>query len=275
MVHDYNIPEWVSGDTLVLVISYSGTTEETLSSAKFAIKKGASVTGITTGGELEKILREKNLPVAIINASDNPCGQPRFGVGQMMFAMLKVLSAKNLLTINESEMELALSEVDSWQADLKKDNGFLKLYGAANEMKNKMPVFVLAEHLAGTGRFIRNQFHETAKTFGSCYDIPELNHHLMESLSYPEENKKIIEFVFFESDLCSDKTKKRIAVTKDVLSKQGIGSRSFHIGGATKLGQSLIAMMHGMYLAFSLALIHEKDPSEIPWVNYFKEQLKK
>ena len=83
MSHDYVIPAWVDEKTLVLAISYSGGTEETLSAIKKAIGKNAQVVCITTGGDLEKIAREFNLELRKINSKYNPCNQPRFGVGFM------------------------------------------------------------------------------------------------------------------------------------------------------------------------------------------------
>ena len=57
--HEYYIPSWVCENTLVLAVSYSGTTEETLSATNEAIERGAYIVGITTGGKLKEIL-EKN-----------------------------------------------------------------------------------------------------------------------------------------------------------------------------------------------------------------------
>lgn len=271
--HEYTIPPWVNKETLVLAISYSGTTEETLSATEKALAQNAYVVGITAGGTLEKILKEAGSPVCIINREDNPCDQPRYAVGAMMMNMLKVFTAHNLCTINKSDIQKSLEELEVWQKDFIDSNKIEEIYEETKELENKMPVLIHAEHLANLGHFVRNQIHETGKAFAVIHEIPELNHHLMEGLAYPLDNQKNLRVLFFESNLYSDKIKKRFEVTKDVLTKQNISYKSISIDGTTQLSQALIGMLRGQYVAFSLALIHEKDPSEIPWVNYFKKQL--
>lgn len=279
--HDYNIPNFVNENTLVLAISYSGGTEETLSATKKAIEKNANVVCITVGGELEKIATEpstagkNNLDLRKINTEYNPCNQPRFGVGFMMMHIIKVCTDYRVCNLNHTDVESALAELESWQNNFKQNNLIDTIYTEAQTIKDFMPVLVYSEHLTNLGRFTRNQIHETAKTLALAHEIPELNHHLMEGLEFPDTNKEKIYFVFFESNLYSEKINKRIAVTKDVLAKQGIKHTTVDMDGKSKLAQILIGMQRAMYLAYTLGIIHEKDPSDIKWVNYFKEQLAK
>lgn len=284
--HDYVIPKWVNNETLVLAISYSGETEETLSGTEQALNSGATIVGITTGGELAEILKNKparlddssrsggNIPVCIIDTKNNPCGQPRFGVGIIMMTMMKIFTAHNLCTLSKNEIAGGMEELIEWQNN-KSQIVLGEIYERVKLLKDNIIILVYAEHLSNVGRFVRNQIHETGKTLALAHEIPELNHHLMEGLSFPEENKKLLHFIFLESDFYKDKIKKRYAVTKDVLDKQGIKYSSVKIDGETPFSQVLIAMLRGMYFAYTLSYVHEKDPSEIPWVNYFKEQMGK
>lgn len=275
MSHDYNIPNFVNENTLVLAISYSGGTEETISATQKAIAKNAQVVCITVGGELEKIAVENNLDLRKINTEYNPCNQPRFGVGFMMMHIIKVTTDYGVCNLGKEEVGKALTELEAWQNNFKINNSIDTIYREANEMKDFMPVLVYSEHLANLGRFTRNQIHETAKTLALAHEIPELNHHLMEGLEFPDTNKEKVYFIFFESNLYSEKINKRISVTKDVLSKQGIKYKTVDMEGESNLAQILIGMQRAMYLAYTLGIIHEKDPSDIKWVNYFKEQLAK
>ncbi len=273
--HEYSIPSWVDKSTLVFAISYSGTTEETISATEEAFVKGAYVVGITTDGDnpLRKILDGKKAPICTINKSDNPCGQPRYAVGSMMMKILKVCIAQNLCSLNEGDVTKAIKELTEWQKSFVSSNHIEQIYDEVKDLENKMPVLIHGEHLTNLGRFVRNQIHETGKAFAVTHDIPELNHHLMEGLEYPLDNVKNVRVLFFESNLYGDRIKKRFKITKDVLSKQNIIYKSINIDGETPFAQILIGMLRGQYMAFGLALIHEKDPSETMWVRYFKEQL--
>jgi glucose/mannose-6-phosphate isomerase len=272
--HDYNIPEWVNEETLVLAMSYSGGTEETISGTEEAINCGANIVGITVGGKLEEILKDRNIPVCILDTKENPCGQPRFGVGMMLVTMLKIFLAHDICKLSEKEIEDGIEELKDWQ-NKNKEIALAKIYERVKLLKDKIIVLIYAEHLTNVGRFVRNQIHETAKTLALAHEIPELNHHLMEGLKFPESNKKNLHFIFLESDIYNDKIKKRYEVTKDVLGKQGMENESVKIDGGTPFAQILIAMQRGMYFAFILSFVHQKDPSEIPWVNYFKKEMGK
>ncbi|MCC6323825.1 SIS domain-containing protein [Candidatus Nomurabacteria bacterium] len=275
MSHDYNIPAWVDENTLVLAISYSGGTEETLSATHLALEKKAQMVCITVGGELEKIATENNLDLRKINTEYNPCNQPRFGVGFMMMHIIKVATDYRVCNLNSDEVAKALMELEAWQNNFKQNNLIDEIYTEAQTLRDVMQVLVYSEHLTNLGRFTRNQIHETAKTLALAHEIPELNHHLMEGLEFPNTNKEKVYFMFFESNLYSEKINKRIAVTKDVLAKQGIKYTTVEMEGRSKLAQILIGMQRAMYLAYTLGIIHQKDPSDIKWVNYFKEQLAK
>ncbi|MBC7189022.1 SIS domain-containing protein, partial [Candidatus Aerophobetes bacterium] len=58
---DYHLPSFVDEKTLVFAISYSGNTEETISSFKEAVERGCRVISISSGGELERLSREKEV----------------------------------------------------------------------------------------------------------------------------------------------------------------------------------------------------------------------
>src|SRR5258708_23764757 len=65
IVPDYELPSFVNSDTLVIASSYSGSTEETLAAVENAVKKGAKIAGITSGGKLAEFLRNGHYPALI------------------------------------------------------------------------------------------------------------------------------------------------------------------------------------------------------------------
>ncbi len=81
--------------------------------------------------------------------------------------------------------------------------------------------------------------------------------------------------MFLDSSLYDARHKKRIVLTKDVASKNSIESENFVPLGTTMLSQSLSVLSFGGYVTFYLGILYNEDPSLIPWVDYFKEQLAK
>src|SRR3989339_2145212 len=59
---DYNLPGFVDGNTLVILSSYSGTTEEVLMVGQKAYEKKAKIIGISDGGKLKDFLDKIKAP---------------------------------------------------------------------------------------------------------------------------------------------------------------------------------------------------------------------
>ncbi len=267
VVNDYHLPAFANSSTLVFLTSYSGTTEETLSCAKEAVERNCAIAGLTSGGELETFLKNGNYPHYIFGPKFNPSGQPRLGTGYIAFGTLAVFGKMGLVELPETEVRDAINllktETDNIKSEAKR---------MAPLLQNKIPLIIAAEFLEGNAHIARNQMNETAKSFSDFAVLPELNHHLMEGLKYPTKD---IVALFFNSALYSEKIQKRVSLTKDVIEKNGLSVLEYDIKGDSKLAQMLNVLSFGGYLSLFLSLLYKEDPSLIPWVDYFKDQLKK
>ena len=103
--------------------------------------------------------------------------------------------------------------------------------------------------------------------------IPELNHHLMEGLTYPAEIKDRLVFVFIESTLYSSQIVKRFAITKEIVEKNNIATVSIALTSDTVLNQVFELIQKGAYSSFFASMLYGIDPAPIPWVDYFKQAL--
>src|SRR3990167_8210886 len=101
IVDDYLLPGYIDEETLVVLSSYSGTTEEVLTCATNALSKKAIISGITAGGELANFFKENNLSFYLFDPKYNTSNQPRIGFGYMVGGRLGILI--NLGYINEKE----------------------------------------------------------------------------------------------------------------------------------------------------------------------------
>jgi len=262
LVNGYNLPKYVDENTLVLLSSYSGSTEETLSCAKQAVEKKAKITSVTAGSKLGELLKTNNLPGYIFNPIHNPAGQPRMGVGYMVVGFISILNKLGLINIED-----ALSGIE-W---LETENIEQKAKDLAENFNEKIPLIIASEHLSGNAHILRNQFNETAKNFSTFGLIPELNHHLMEGLAHPVDNKLVA--LFLDSSLYTERNQKRVSLTKDVVKQNKVEVVEVSIEGENHFEQMLYALSMGGFLTYHLALIYGQDPSVIPWVDFFKEKL--
>lgn len=266
--NDYSLPGFADENTLVILSSYSGGTEETLSCLGQARAKKCKITGITTGGKLGGIFDTAKTRYIKINPTNNPAGQPRLGTGYSVFGLISILSKLNILNIKDEEVTTAIDDAKSNKETAK--GMALKL---SRELMDSIPLVFSSGFLTGNAHIIRNQMNETAKTFSSYSPIPELNHHLMEGLKNPKN--KNIKVLFLYSKLYPGIIKKRIELTKDVVSQNGLPYLEYEAVGESEISQSLNTLSFGGFLTLYLALLYGLDPSLIPWVDYFKENLHK
>lgn len=267
-LNDYHLPAWVNEKTLVIASSYSGTTEEILSCAEEAINRKLKITGITSGGKLAEILSTNKIPALIFDPSHNPSKQPRLGTGYMILGLIAILVRLGLLSVSDGEVESAIAELEASHEEIK-----ARAKEIAEKLQGFIPVVFAAEFLEGNSHVIRNQFNETAKSFAAFSSLPELNHHLMEGLKFPADKKLYV--LFIESSLYSGKLQKRLAITRDVILKNNIPQVSYQAKGSSKLSQMLNVLSFGGYVSLFSAFLYDQDPSVIPWVDYFKEQMAK
>jgi glucose/mannose-6-phosphate isomerase len=96
----------------------------------------------------------------------------------------------------------------------------------------------------------------------------------MEGLANPTENKNILYFIFFNSNLYSPRVEKRYPLTIDVVKQNNIPSHEFQPFSNDKLSQVFETLIFGSFLVYYLAKNYSINPTVIPWVDYFKKKLK-
>jgi len=277
IVNDYQLPSFVDEKSLLIASSYSGATEETLSSLKDALVKKAKIVGIASGGELVDILEKESRPFYQFDPKYNPCGQPRMGVGYSIGGTLGLLVGLGFINFNDQQMEKALVGLRELQKsfDLPSRTQENRAKKAAQALSGKIPIVIASEFLSGNAHIFANQINESAKTFAIYLLLPEINHHLLEGIRLPENLGQRIRFFFLETGLYSEKIKARVRITKEVLSKWGIESISYNIQSNGKFQAAFEALVFSSWTSFYLAVANEIDPTPIPNVDFFKQQLAK
>ena len=276
IVNEYHLPAYANEDTLVVASSNSGSTEETLSCLQDAIERKCKIVGMTTGGKLAEVCREKKIPCFVFDQSrGNPSGQPRMSTGYMILASIGIFAKAGLISLDEKNIDDAIAILKEgktiFSGDIPTASNDAKKF--AEQIAGKIPIFIAAEFFAGTIHTLANQFNENGKNFSSWYLLPELNHHLMEGLGFPKTNSEMLCALFIESPLYGERIRERITLTKDVVEKNGISFLSFTPRATSPLAQTFEVLQFGSYVGFYLAMANGLNPSPIPWVDYFKKQL--
>lgn len=277
VVNSYTLPGYVNENTLVVLSSYSGTTEETLASAEEAQRRNAQIMIITGGGDLAALAKEKGYSAYIIDPKHNPSNQPRMAIGYSIMGTLGLLSHAGLFELTKQDVEDAVAAVlaadDRSRVDVPQEENEAKLI--ALHLVDRRGVFVTSEHLIGATHTSTNQFNENAKSFLDYKVVPEINHHLMEGLRFPASNANDHIFIFLTSDLYHPRNQARMKLTQQVVEQQDIETLVVKLRTENKLAQVFELITLLAYANFYLAMLENINPTPIPFVDWFKDELKK
>lgn len=266
IVSDYHLPSFVNETTLVVLTSYSGTTEEVLSCANEALDKKAQIIVLTKGDKLAEFAKVNNIFSYIFDGNLNPSGVPRLGLGYTVIGLIGLLHKAGIakLDINLLQSAIENTQLNTLKEQAKND---------VEKYQNNIPVIFASEHLTGNAQILRNQFNETSKSFSAFYLIPDLNHHLMEGLQFP--TNAALKFFIFDSNNYTPKNKKRTELTIEVVKRNKRDVEIFNPNGKDIYEDVINTIVYGSYLTLFLGLSYQQNPAVNPWVDFFKAELKK
>lgn len=263
IVNGYALPHFVDKNTLVIHCSYSGSTEEVIACLAEAREEKIPSFVITEGGALVAAAKKFRIPYFAFHTDNNPSKQPRIGTGYTMTAMYEVLKKEGLLAAGTPDLIAATKQMT---IDTEVPFRFAK------ELLGQSFVVIAAEHLIGNAHVMSNQLNESAKAFAPSYFLSELNHHLLEGLGSLKPARKHWTFIFLESKEYMPRTRKRLAITRQVIEKQGFKTRTISFNGSRAI-QCLKLLSFSGFFSFYSAILAKKNPATIPWVDYFKKRL--
>ena len=71
------------------------------------------------------------------------------------------------------------------------------------------------------------------------------------------------------------RNQQRMKITKKVLDKYSIKYQTLKLTGRNRIEQVFETIQLGGFVGFYLSMLNKIDPAPIPWVDYFKAELKK
>jgi glucose/mannose-6-phosphate isomerase len=274
--NDYELPIWVKEDTLVVANSYSGNTEETLSSVEAAQKVSAKIIGVTTGGKLKEMIQAKQIDGVFVDDSRvNPSHLPKVGLGVSFGALAGTLAKMGVLKLNEKELQDALDELNEvrkmWLPEIEETDNPAKQI--AKWLYGYVPVLFGGRPLLGSLNAGRNVMCEVSRVFTLFFDFPEVNHVLVEATQKPDIVKEKFKYLFFISNFNHPRVLIRYKVTAEILTKQGLAFKDYQLKGSSKLTQALELPHFCAWVAFYLSVLAGTDPGPEPWIVELKNKL--
>ncbi|QQS60991.1 MAG: bifunctional phosphoglucose/phosphomannose isomerase [Candidatus Moraniibacteriota bacterium] len=261
----YETPLESSKETLHIICSHSGNTEETLSALEVIAKKGFPLIGVSSGGTLERRCLELDipfvkLPIPFLNF------QPRMASGHFFSVLIGILIRSGILP--EILREEILSEAKNMQQCIENQEMIAKEIGES--LKGKTPIIYSSERFRALAMTWKIKINENAKTPAFWNYFPELNHNEMVGFTYPQA-----EFSFF---LLRDEDEdprilRRFEVFSQLMKKAGREVKIIDISGNTVYSKLFSTLSFGDWVSYYLALAYDIDPTPVDMVEAFKKML--
>ena len=271
---NYLLPGFVDERTLVIVSSYSGDTEETISAYRDASKKRAKLIVVTSNGVLRKLADKDNVPVVSI-----PKGlPPRCAIGYMFFPALILLSKINIVKCDLRAVDETIKLLD----DIRRNRAGFRVGEKKNIAKltaisiyDKYPViYASQDYMDCVVTRWRAQLAENAKTLSSGNLFPEMNHNEITGWNNPKKILKGFIAVILKDALDHPRISRRMDITKKMINKEGHGVIEISALGRTRLARIFSLLYIGDFVSVYLAILNRTDPTPVERITYLKNALK-
>ena len=259
---DYFLPAFVNENTLLIISSYSGNTEETVQVLSSALTLNPKIVCVTAGGKVLEIAKQNNLDHIII-----PDGMPPRSCFAYSFTQLfYVLKGMNLIG-NSFELQLknTLALLNSEQENIKTEAKSL-----ADKLLGKLPVIYSTANYEGVCVRFRQQINENSKMLCWHAALPEMNHN--EIVGWVEKNENLA-VVFFRNDDDFYRTQKRMDFLSEVAGN--CTPYVYHVWskGTSAVERTFYLVLFGDWVSVYLGELKNIDASEVKVIDRLKQTL--
>jgi glucose/mannose-6-phosphate isomerase len=258
----YFIPAFVNENTLVIVSSYSGNTEETINCFELALAKNAKIVCITSGGKIKNTAIDKGLDLVIV-----PGGMPpRSCLGYSLTQLLFVLNFFHLTSFQVQQqlsaaINLILAEKENMIAEAKK---------IAQLLQGKIPVIYSTTYNEGIAVRFRQQLNENSKILCWHQVIPEMNHN--ELVGWTEKNDSFAVLILLDQTEYS-RNLSRVAINKEVIAKYAHSITEVYSKGDSTIEKAIYFIHLCDWISVELADLRGIDATEVNVINHLKSKL--
>jgi glucose/mannose-6-phosphate isomerase len=261
---DYFLPAFVGENTLLIVCSYSGNTEETIAAMQHGLKAKATVVGVTSGGKIADLAAKKDADCILV-----PAGMPpRACIGYSVVQLLYILTHFGLID-NEFEKQIknAIKLLDNEEKDIQK-----KARAIAKKLLGKLPIIYSASDFEGMAIRFRQQLNENSKVLAWHGAIPEMNHN--ELVGWRDEAKdKAVLILRNEDDY--ERVQTRMEINKKIFKKYTSTIIEIYSQGKG-YWEKLFYFIHITdWVSVILADLREVDATEVKVIDFLKGSLAK
>jgi glucose/mannose-6-phosphate isomerase len=259
---DYSLPAFVNENTLLLICSYSGNTEETISVLNSAISKKPQIICVSSGGSISETAKTHDFCLIKI-----PGGHPpRASFGYPLVQLLNIFETLGLSKTNYNvEIPNFISLTNTDKEQIISESLLL-----AQKLHKKIPVIYCINGTEGIAIRFRQQINENSKMLCWHQVIPEMNHN--ELVGWVEKNDDLA-VVALRTDYDHHRSVKRLEICKNIINPLANSFSEIKAKGNSKTEQALYLVHFTDWVSCHLADLKKVDPIEVNIINRLKNEL--
>ena len=273
---NYTLPNFVGKNTLLFCASYSGNTEETLSSFEDGLKRGANIITMGSGGKLKELSSKNGFSHVTI-----PSGfPPRTAVGYMSISVIAILEKLGLIGDKKKEIEAVFFALNNLRdkeigIDVQTEKNISKKL-ALKLLGKYCIVYGTSDVTEAVSVRWRGQIAENSKALSSSHVLPEMNHNEIVGWKFPKHLLKDFKVIILRDKKDHARTGKRIEISKAIIKESGAEIFELERGDDYSLLARVISLIYiGDFVSFYLAILNNIDPTPVKSVDYLKAELVK
>ncbi|MGK0359889.1 MAG: glucose/mannose-6-phosphate isomerase [Bradymonadia bacterium] len=259
----------VDAQCLVIVSSFSGNTEETVSALHDARSRGAQIVVMSAGGKLAIEAAKHALPYVAI-AKPTPDFQPRAASGYFISALAAVLDNAGLLTGGADAMAAAGGALAK-ALQTEEPAMIERALALAERLRGRIPILYATAPFGVVAKVVKIKLNENSKTPAFFYEIPEFNHNEMVGFTrLPAPFSAVI----LDDPGAPARLAHRVNVTADTLADNGVPVERVALPDAgNDIVKAFQTLLFFDYVSCALAALDGIDPNPVAMVEDFKRRL--
>ena len=265
---DYKLPNWCDKNTLVIAISYSGETEETVTATMNAIKNECMIAIVTSDGRLLKIADDGGIPYIWI---PKKFAQPREALPYLFIAVTKILEEIGIL--NESMEEEIEETIEVLKEIHDKFLNEMRPRLIAERILGKIITIYAYRPLRSAAQRFKQELNENGKCYSKIEFLPEAGHNDIMGWEEDEEILKNIAVIFLRDKDENEKMKRRIEVMKEIIKIKGSRIIEINALGSSSLSKIFSTIYLGDLISVELANLKGIDARRVESIMKLKEKL--
>ena len=264
LVKGYLLPKTVDRNTLVVTISVSGNTVETLTILNSAHKIDCNVIAFSSGGKMEQYCIKNQINYKKIESIHSP----RASFVKFTFSILKILNS--LIPINKQEITKSIESLENLSQKISSDNlsetnPSLKL---ANFISG-IPLIYYPYGLQSSATRFKSSIQENAKTHAIIEDVVEASHNGIVAW----EQSSIVQPILLRGYDDYIKTKDRFEIIKEFFDKNNIKYKEITSVDGNILTKIMTLIYLLDYASLYRAILSEIDPSPVLSIDFLKSRI--